>query len=326
MTHEVDRDFPGVPIPGPDSTELFVRHWTSGTRSPRADRGRPAVLYVHGATFPSSLSVGYAIDGRSWAGEMAAAGLDVWSFDFVGYGSSSRYPEQGQDPVGVAPLGRAGVAAQQLIRVLEHVVRERGGGQVSLLAHSAGGFAAGLAATQAPDLVDRLALFAPFARRSATGTPDPASLGAWYPLTEQEQYDRFVHEVPAGHPRVLTDQYDQWAAEWLATDPTSGTRVPSSVRTPSGPRADILAAWSGRLPYRPELVQAPTCILRGEWDSICTSDDARALLDEFTSSPERRDVPLPKGTHLMHLESGRFALYQAATAFLLADRYADATG
>src|SRR5689334_14719484 len=92
MPHDVDRDFPGVLIPGPGSTELFVRRWTSGTRSPRADRGRPAVLYVHGATFPSNLSVGYAIDGRSWAGEMAAAGLDVWSIDFVGYGSSSRYP------------------------------------------------------------------------------------------------------------------------------------------------------------------------------------------------------------------------------------------
>ena len=47
----------------------------------------PPVLYVHGATFPAALSVGYRFaDGISWEDSLQAAGFDVWSFDFAGFG------------------------------------------------------------------------------------------------------------------------------------------------------------------------------------------------------------------------------------------------
>lgn len=159
------------------------------------------MLYVHGATFPSGLSVAYPFDGRSWAGELAAVGLDVWAFDFVGFGRSSRYAQQDCDPAGVAPLGRAGGAAgggEQVVQVLEHVIDARGGGRVSLLAHSWGTIAAGLAATRRPELVDRLVLFGPITRREQAGLPDPDSLGAWHSLTVQAQYDRFLEDAPPG--------------------------------------------------------------------------------------------------------------------------------
>ena len=35
------------------------------------------------------------------------------------------------------------------------------------------------------------------------------------------------------------------------------------------------------------------------------------LLDDATSAPERHDRRLDAGTHLMHLETGRRALYDA---------------
>lgn len=136
---------------------------------------------------------------------------------------------------------------------------------------------AGRVAGRFPELVDRLVLFAPFARRDSTGLPDAAALGGWFPLTVAEQHSRFVSDVPDGHPPVLTPQFDQWASEWLATDPVSGGGGTPSVRTPSGPRADMLAAWSGDLPYEPGLIEAPACIVRGEWDSMCTDEDARGL-------------------------------------------------
>lgn len=312
------RDTHGSLLPGRDGLDLFVHHrpaLASGTgQSPP-----PALLYVHGATFPSGLSVGYPLDGRSWAGELAAAGLDVWAFDFLGFGRSARYPQQNADPRGAAPLGRASVAAEQVVQVAEHVVTARGGGPVSLLAHSWGAIAAGLAATRRPELVDRLVLFAPITGRTLAGLPDPESLDGWYPLTVQEQYDRFVEDVPAEHPPVLSrEHFEAWAEDWLATDPTSGTRTPPSVRTPSGPRADIIAAWSGGLAYDPQLIQAPTCIVRGEWDSLCTDEDAGGLFDALTAAPLRRDVKISQGTHLMHLESSRYALYRESATFLLA--------
>jgi len=37
------------------------------------------VLYVRGATFPSALSVGYDLGGRSWADRLHSHGFDVWA-------------------------------------------------------------------------------------------------------------------------------------------------------------------------------------------------------------------------------------------------------
>ncbi len=130
------RNMPGSLLPGPDGLDLFVRRHTT----PNVEAGgsaRPAVLYVHGAAFPSGLSVGHPFDGRSWAGELAAAGVDVWALDFAGYGQSSRYPQQDTVAFGGVPLGRAvgpGGAGEQLVRVLKHVVDVRGGGRVSACA------------------------------------------------------------------------------------------------------------------------------------------------------------------------------------------------
>ncbi len=45
---------------------------------------------------------------------------------------------------------------------------------------------------------------------------------------------------------------------------------------------------------------------RGERD--CLTTDAAWLFDAFSRSPDRRDIKLGRGTHLMHLEAGRRAL------------------
>ena len=75
-----------------------------------------AVLYVHGATFPSSLSVGYRFADRSWMDDLAAAGFDIWAFDFAGFGGSDRPREMDDDahgpPIGCAPDAARGVAAK----------------------------------------------------------------------------------------------------------------------------------------------------------------------------------------------------------------------
>ena len=114
---------------------------------------------------------------------------------------------------------------------------------------------------------------------------------------DQAQWDRFVEDVPAGHPPVLAPRhFESWADDWLATDPSAATRVPPSVSTRSGPRADIIDAWSGRLAYDPQLVTAPTCIVRGEWDSLCTDADAQGLFDALINAPLRRDIKISTGT------------------------------
>src|SRR5579871_4818702 len=70
--------------------ELFLRHLPAGGKA-----GSP-VLYVHGATFPSALSIAHRFDGYSWRDALCGAGFDVWGFDFHGFGASDRYPEMDQ--------------------------------------------------------------------------------------------------------------------------------------------------------------------------------------------------------------------------------------
>ena len=288
---------------------LFVR------RQPRD--ASPPVLYVHGATFPSALSVGFDFGGGSWLDDWNTRGFDAWAFDFAGFGESGRFAEMAEPADQNPPLGRASHAAQQILSILELIRRETGRPLVSLVAHSWGSMPAALAAIAQPDWVDRLVLFAPIARRSGGAAPD--KIPAWADVTNDAQYARFVDDVPKDHAPVLVG-FDRWAPAYLASDPGAAARTPPAVRIPNGPRADNAAAWVGTLAWDPARLTRPLTIVRGAWDSLCRDGDAAMILDAATSAPGRHDIKLDAGTHLMHLETGRHALYDAVGRSLKGER------
>ena len=109
---------------------------------------------------------------------------------------------------------------------------------------------------------------------------------------------------------------EAWAAAFLASDPHSGSRTPASVSTPSGPMADIQALWSGHALFDAASIVAPTLLVRGAWDSLCTDDDAARLLASIAAA-NKSDVKIDCATHLMHLEQQRGVLYERINAFLL---------
>jgi pimeloyl-ACP methyl ester carboxylesterase len=302
-------------IPGNhEGLSLFLRYLPP---PPAARSDTRIVLYVHGATFPSELSIAHRFDGRSWRDELGAAGFHVWGLDFQGYGRSDPDPAMADPPGDDAPLGRAPDAAAQIECAVRFIAAHHGVPAVSIIAHSWGTIAAGLFATRCPELVERLVFFGPIARREQQGSPPP--LPAWVPITVDAQWQRFVADVPAGEPPVLLRRhFEEWARRYLASDTRSGTRTPPAVATPAGPRADIAASWHGALPYDPAGVKAPVAIIRGEWDSLATDADAGWLFGALSASPLRRDVKISRATHLMHLEEARFALYREAETFLLA--------
>jgi pimeloyl-ACP methyl ester carboxylesterase len=293
---------------------LFAWRQCPANESPDAP---PAILYICGATFASEQAVGFRFDGVSWADELVAAGFELWGFDFVGYGRSDRYPQMSESPDACAPLGRAPDAADQLERVVRFICDQRGGGRVNLLAHSWGTMPAALLAADHPELVDRLVFFAPIVRRAGGAQPNLQAIGAWYPLGIPAQRQRFTQDLPAGHAPVLLDRhFARWASGYLDSEPQPPVIGMPTVRTPAGPAADILAAWAGELPYDPVRIQAPLCIIRGEWDSLCTDADARWLWDALAAAPLKRDVKIGKGTHMLHLEEARHVLYRETLAFL----------
>jgi pimeloyl-ACP methyl ester carboxylesterase len=302
-------------IPGPRTDlRLFLRYLP-----PADEAGDAIVLYIHGATFPSALSIAHRFDGRSWRDELCASGFHVWGLDFQGYGASDRYPEMSAPADQNPALGRAEDAAKQIEVAARFIVDFHKIQKISVIAHSWGSMAAARFACQYPDLVDRIVFFAPISMR-AVGTSSPSSVPsvAWRLITLQAQWDRFTEDVPAGHPAVLARRhFDQWGELYLDTDPESRLRVPASVKAPSGPIQDIAAAWHGDLLYDPSQIKAPVAIIRGEWDETTSAADTAWLFSALTSSPLKRVTTISGGTHLMHLERSRYALYRETGTFLL---------
>ena len=111
-------------LPGPrEGLSLFLRSLPAPD-----DRLRPrrAVLYVHGATFPSALSIAHRFDGKSWRDALGEAGFDVWALDFYGFGHSDRYPEMDRPAADSPPLCVAEDAALQLDAALRFILAHQG--------------------------------------------------------------------------------------------------------------------------------------------------------------------------------------------------------
>jgi len=302
-------------IPGPlEGLRLFLRRLDSPGKK------RRAVLYVHGATFPSALSIAHRFGGRSWRDALCAAGFDVWAFDFYGFGGSDRYPEMSQPPDRHAPLCAALDAAEQLQAVVGFILAHTGLDRLSIISHSWGSMPVGRLAGAHPTSLERWVLFGPIARRSPRRYERPPSFPAWRLVSLEDQFARFTEDVPAHEPPVLSKtEFDAWGEAYLDTDPKSRTRSPPSVQTPLGPLSDLIKAWHGVLPYDPAAVRSPIALIRGEWDGLIPDEDARWMFDAFSRSPDKRDIKISRGTHLMHLEAMRGALWRESIAFLIAD-------
>jgi pimeloyl-ACP methyl ester carboxylesterase len=305
-------------IPGPHpKLKLFLRYLPA-LNMVGTDR-RP-ILYVHGATFPSASSIAHRFDGFSWRDALNEAGFDVWALDFHGFGYSDRHVEMEKPAEAHAPLCNAQEAGDQVEAAARFILEHQNVARLSLISHSWGSMPAGRFAGKHPAMVDRWVLFGPVARRPPRRYETAPSGPAWRIITVENQWTRFVEDVPPGEPAVLSrPHFDEWGECYLDSDSDSRTRTPAGVKVPAGPFNDILRAWHGELGYDPALVQAPVALIRGEWDGIVPDEDARWLFDAFKASPIKRDIKISRGTHLMHLEIMRTALYHETNAFLLGE-------
>ena len=255
--------------------------WCDAVREP----GAP-VLYVHGATFPSALSVGYRFGGRSWLDDLAAHGYDAWAFDFAGFGGSDRMP--GWTDCGKARRSGRRRKQQQIARVVDKIVEATGCGRVSIMAHSWALFRPGFMRRNVPKGSKHLPI-GPHRKRRFECLPAPESVGAWRLVSVAEQSDTFCRGRPAGHPPVLIDEeLRYWGPAYLATDALIGFARSAVRKIPAGPQADILAAWNSALAYKPEENRCANAYLRGEWDSVSNDRDADWLLSRICADSQRR--------------------------------------
>ena len=275
-----------------------------------------AVLFLHGATFPSALSFGFKMNGSSWMNFMVEQGFEVFALDFLGYGNSDRYPEMENDSGKGAPVGRAESVCQDVEKAVNFIVEETGKSKVYLVGHSWGGTVAALYTEKFPEKVANLILFAPLMPR-AEETATEEIKGAVEKMTPKKRIKAMKSLTPKGKPEPLTPEVmETWGKKWLESDPVARENGSRYVHFPSGPSQDIEDLKHGRTYYHPELIRVPTLIISGEWDQYPNNEEGGRLLSSIENDSCKKYVVIGKGTHVMHMENSRLQLYDEVNLFL----------
>jgi len=282
---------------------------------------RRSVLFVHGASFPTMLAAGFEfVPGDSWMAFMARQGYLACGLDFLGFGDSSRPPAMRAAAEGGVPVSRAPEAAQEIAQAVDYLRQQRGITAVHVVAHSWGTIPAATFAAAHPASLASLTLFGPV-------TPVPGDAGkpdtqarAWWSITAQQRYRelRFIDVLPPDLVLLEPAVDRRWAAEFDASAPHAAGDAAGELRIPAGPLADIEAAQAGDYPYAPGKVTVPVFAVYGDYDTIATDAETPAFLARFTASPMKWRLRIDHGTHVMHLERGRDALYESVAAFIRA--------
>ena len=184
-----------------------------------------------------------------------------------------------------------------------------------IIAHSWGTIVAGRFAARCPSLVDRLVLFGAIARRNGELRRRTARRGVWFRCRINGSASPRKCR-PANCPCCRADISPNGAnASWTATRPAGRERRPACRRRVG--RGSTSAA-----PGRAISRTSPRVCAR-RWRSSAASGTACAPMPtppgcsaRSQSSPIRRDVKISRGTHLMHLEASRYALYRETQNFL----------
>jgi pimeloyl-ACP methyl ester carboxylesterase len=145
-----------IPLPGRDG------QFTAMHCAVPATKFSVAVLFIHGASFPTLLAAGFRFNpGDSWLDFVAERGWVACGLDFSGFGASSRPEAMAQDAAGAEPLTRAPQAAEEISHSVALLRARFGVRAVHLVAHSWGTIPAARYAAGQPDELASLVLFGP---------------------------------------------------------------------------------------------------------------------------------------------------------------------
>lgn len=317
---------------------LFVR-CKAGRRQAGAQAPAPMV-FVHGATFAGSAVYDADLPGGSWLDFAAAQGHDAFAMDVRGYGKSSQPPALAEASFHNQPQVNTADAVADLRDVVDAVRRRTGAAQVNLVGWSWGTSICGGYATQFPDAVRAMTLFAPlWVLRDFLGFPitrSPMWPVAWlYPMIARSPYWVGAwRDVDAAHARkrqgrgvsrermeklLPQAEFERWwsALEAEGYASAAAPATPSLVRAPNGVVADILGCWANGTPtWDPARVLAPTQLVVGAQDIDTPPSMAREIYQALTQAANRQLLILDHGTHWMTLQVNRFELYRSVQNFM----------
>jgi pimeloyl-ACP methyl ester carboxylesterase len=299
----------------PDSTQRLAVHCIEPLHPPRA-----AVLFIHGATFPTRLASGYEFrPNDSWLAFVASEGYLACGFDFIGFGASTRPAAMLEAPDGHTPVSQTPEAAEHSALVVTYLRDKYRLAAVHVVAHSWGTLPAAAFAAKHSGEIRSLTLFGPIvpvpgARKQAT------QRSAWYAMKADDRLEQlhFKDALPPGKSLLEPAVDQRWAREYAASSPIIPGDAPGVLRIPEGPNSDLDAATAGELPYAAADVRVPVFVVYGNYDFLVNDADASAFLERFTGSPLKWRLRIDDGTHVMHLDRTRRSLYESVAAFIRA--------
>ncbi len=285
----------------------------------------PAVLFFMGATTPSAVAFDLAVPGYSWVEHLAGRGYRVFRWDPSGYGDSSDPAELGEPASADHPVTRTAVVEAQAELVADDVAARTGDDALHVICWSAGCTPALAFAAARPERVQSLVLYAAtFGPLSGLGLPpfDPDTaitnfVGAYRLTSADDVAKRWDDMIPVEDKTVYRDPevFDTWVRDFLASDDTSASRDPASVRVPNGMLADSYDVLLGHPPYDPSRVVAPVLVIRGV-DDPETNPRGQNLLLQALGSPDKRAVEIDGGTHYVTVERAHDVFWAAVDEFL----------
>lgn len=163
-----------------------------------------AVLFIHGASFPSALASEFKINGTSWVDNLNMAGYDVYALYFLGYGKSDRYDYMSKDNNKEKSIGTAEDVVQDIDIVVDYIRNNTNITKINIIGHFWGATVLGLYAILNSEKIDKFVLFAPFIQRSGkTEWNKPKEL--YEDLTPNERIEQFISKIPKGKDMTLEE-------------------------------------------------------------------------------------------------------------------------
>ena len=307
--HRVDSSLAGL--------RLFVRNKRLKNRDGFA--AAQTVLFVHGATYPSTVTFDYAMAGESWMDIMARVGFDIWCVDLLGYGASDRPAELSAPAEDNPPVVDTEQAIADVAQVVAFILAQRKLPRLALIGYSWGTMICGSYAGQQPDKVERLVLYGAAWLGTGSSITSGTAPGAYRLVEAKAVVARWCIELDEAQIASIASPAHMaaWANAAIASDPEASRHDPPTLRAPSGVVKDVLARNASQTPpYDPGAITAPTMIVVGEWDRETRPEQGREVFARLSHALERRYVMIGGATHSMLLENQRGALHRVVDGFL----------
>jgi len=290
------------------------------------------VLFLHGATSPSTCDFDLQYKDYSWADWLVSRGYVVYMGDYRNYGGSTREKAMDSPASENQPVTRSYLALRDVEAMVNHIKRTRKVQRVTLIGWSWGATMAGYYASLHSENVQKLVMYAPLYSFNDHTNLGPGSglqnkrkptefnfaLGAYRLAPEAANTGRWNGEIPLDNKDEYRDPAVP-AAFWnecLATDPTSGSRTPASLRAPNGVLEDSFYQATGRPLWNAANIYVPTLVIGGDFDTWSFLQDREGLMNALVHAPAKRNVVIREATHFVLFEKNRMQFYEEVLKFI----------